>query len=131
MLQARAYVMRGLASFNYILNVGHELEASCQVTAGGARGFFGVLSPACTTGASANGGVITRITVSEPVNEMGSEPSMACAQHCIPQPTAQGQPLSWLTGVCILSAADTQRLLIKGLAAATDSGNSNACSATT
>lgn len=59
-------------------------------------------------------------------------PTNICAQHCIPQPAAQGQPLPWPAGACELpSETAAHRLVAKGLAAAIDSGNSKACSATT
>ncbi len=56
-----------------------------------------------------------------------------CTQHCMPQPAAQGQPLSWPAGACeaMSEAATAHRLDAKGLAAAIDSGNSKACNATT
>ena len=60
-------------------------------------------------------------------------PKSDCTQHCVPQPAAQGQPPSWPAGGGELSveAAAAHRLEWNGLPAATDSGSSKACSATT
>jgi len=60
-------------------------------------------------------------------------PLSAWMAHCIPQPAAQGQPVWGLTGAGELSTdvAAAQRLRSIGSPTATDSGNSNACSATT
>ncbi len=86
------------------------------------------------TGSSAGAGVIVtaRVTPQHDRITCGG-PANVCAQHCMPQPAAQGQPLSWPAGDVRAAVRDAaaHRLVAKGLAAAIDSGNSKACSATT
>ena len=62
--------------------------------------------------------------------------SSAGAQHCTPQPDAQAQPVvEWTglgtAGLALLSAISEQSGLASELPAATASGNSTSCSATT
>ena len=61
----------------------------------------------------------------------GGGPAIALTQHCVPQPAAQGQPVAWPSPECGLAEADDTQRLKSGAPAATDSGSSSACSATT
>jgi len=56
---------------------------------------------------------------------------LAGAQHCVPQPAAQGHPVAWSAGALLPFAAPWQRLKSGEGPAATDSGNSSACRAMT
>lgn len=99
--------------------------------AGGARASCGPVTVDLMTDAKAGAVSVARTYLSASAITTGGGPDSACAQHAMPQPAAQGQPVSWLPGGCEPSAAEAQRLEANGLAAAIDNGNSSACSATT
>ncbi len=69
--------------------------------------------------------------MSATTREICCGPLRAWTQHCIPQPAAQGQPVSWLAGDGELSLDAAHRLLPGVPPTATENGSSKACSATT
>jgi hypothetical protein len=102
----------------------------CQA-AGGARGICGPLAAGRTADSIADAGVGARVCVSTSATVACGGPSSAWPQHCVPQPAAQGHPVAWLPDGCEPSADAAQRLEENEAPAATDSGSSSACSATT
>jgi hypothetical protein len=88
-MQRALCIERGLR-----MDIVMELRKRDRQVTGGARGTCGLRSAGRMTGLIGTAAVMARAEVERSAIAPCCGAASICAQHCIPQPAAQGQPLS-------------------------------------